>query len=91
MNCSDFTERKKNEALVNSRNDGIKHSLFGAFYALIRMPRGYQKKSSTQVLNPCYSDPLLDGGVADKLQNTQIDGGTADNDSQLCSVDGKEI
>jgi hypothetical protein len=91
MDCSDFTERRKNEALVNGLTKGKKHSLFGAFYALIRMPRGYQKKSSTQVLNPCYSDLLLDGGVADKTQNTQIDGGTADNDSQLCSVDGKEI
>jgi hypothetical protein len=41
--------------------------------------------------NQCYSDPLLDGGSVNEIQNIEIDGGAADNDAQLCSIDGEEI
>jgi len=46
---------------------------------------------SIRLSNDCYSDLLLDGGVIVETQNIEIDGGTPENDTQKCNIDGKEI
>lgn len=46
---------------------------------------------SIKTINDCYSDPLLDGGIVDQIQIIEIDGGTAENDTQKCNINGEEI
>lgn len=89
MSCSEFTERKKNEALCGGNSLYIKHSLFGAVDASVRMPRGYNIRII--IKDKCYSATVLDGGVIVETQNIQIDGGTPENNRQLCSINGGEI
>ena len=91
MSCSEFTERKKNEALVASHSLYLKHSLFGAIDASVRMPRGYNIRIRIRIKDKCYSATVLDGGVIVETQNIQIDGGTSENNRQLCSINGGEI
>jgi len=52
MSCSEFTERKKNGAILGGLSQNVKHSLFGAIDVSVRMPRGWGKNLTTeQVIN----------------------------------------